>query len=109
MRVIVDECLPNRLCKALTGHDAILVQKAGYSGLKDGALLARIDGTFDVFITIDGNLTYQQNLTDRRIAVVVLRAVTNAFEDVEPLVKSILEVLQTVEAGDVVYVGRGTE
>ncbi len=109
MRVIVDECLPNRLCKALTGHDAILVQKAGYSGLKDGALLDRIDGTFDVFITIDGNLTYQQNLTDRRIAVVVLRAVTNAFEDVEPLVKSILEVLQTVEAGDVVYVGRGTE
>jgi len=107
--VIVDECLPNRLCKALTGHDAILVQKAGYSGLKDGALLDRIDGTFDVFITIDGNLTYQQNLTDRRIAVVVLRAVTNAFEDVEPLVKSILEVLQTVEAGDVVYVGRGTE
>lgn len=83
--------------------------KAGYSGLKDGALLDRIDGTFDVFITIDGNLTYQQNLTDRRIAVVVLRAVTNAFEDVEPLVKSILEVLQTVEAGDVVYVGRGTE
>lgn len=109
MRVIVDECLPNRLCKALTGHDAILVQKAGYSGLKDGALLDRMDGTFDVFITIDGNLTYQQNLTDRRIAVVVLRAVTNAFEDVEPLVKSILEVLQTVEAGDVVYVGRGTE
>lgn len=107
--MIVDECLPNRLCKALTGHDAILVQKAGYSGLKDGALLDRIDGTFDVFITIDGNLTYQQNLTDRRIAVVVLRAVTNAFEDVEPLVKSILEVLQTVEAGDVVYVGRGTE
>lgn len=108
MRVIVDECLPNRLCKALTGHDAILVQKAGYSGLKDGALLDRIDGTFDVFLTIDGNLTYQQNLTDRRIAVVVLRAATNTFEDVEPLVNSILEVLQTTKAGDVIYVGRKT-
>lgn len=105
MRVLVDECLPNRLCKALTGHNAILVQKAGYSGLKDKALLDRIDSTFDVFITIDGNLPYQQNLTDRRISIVVLRAVTNAFEDVKPLVPIVLEVLKTLGPGDVVYVG----
>lgn len=105
MKIIVDECLPNRLCKVLNGHDAILVQKAGYSGFKDKALLERIDGAFDVFITIDGNLPYQQNLVGRRISIVVLRAVTNAFEDVEPLVPPVLEVLKTLRSGDVVYVG----
>ena len=62
MKVIVDECLPNRLCRALEGHRAVLVQKAGYGGLKAKALLNRIEGEFDALITIDGNLTFQQNL-----------------------------------------------
>ena len=105
MRVIVDECLPHRLCKALTGHDAVPVQKAGYGGFKDGALLERIEGEFDAFVTIDGNLTYQQNLADRRIGVIVLGAVTNTFEDIEPLLPRVLEALKTLEPGDVIHVG----
>lgn len=106
MKVIVDECLPNRLCKALRGHDAVLVQKAGYGGLKDRALLDQIEGEFDAFITIDGNLTYQQNLARRRVRIVVLRALTNSFNDVQPLVPRILEVLATLEPGTVIYIGR---
>lgn len=105
MRIIVDECLPRRLCKLFTGHDAVPVQKAGYGGFKDKALLERIEGEFDAFVTIDGNLIYQQNFTDRRIGVVVLRAVTNTFEDVKPLLPRVLEALKTLEPGDVVHVG----
>lgn len=59
MKIIVDECLPNRLCKALTGHDAILVQKVGLSGYKDKMLLDSIEGYYDVFIIIDSNLSFQ--------------------------------------------------
>ena len=84
MRVIADECLPNRLATALSrqGHEAILVQKAGYSGLKDGALLREIQGKFDAFIAIDGNMTYQQNLLGSRIGIVVLGALSNIFDDI---------------------------
>lgn len=105
MKIVVDECLPNRLCKALVGHEAVLVQKAGYSGFKDGALLEQIQSEFDAFLTIDGNLVYQQNLGQYRIAVVVLRALTNTFEDLEPLVPQLLSVLATLEPAQVAYVG----
>ena len=67
-------------------------------------MLKQTRGKFDAFITIDGNLTYQQNLSESRIGIVVLGAVTNAFEDIEPLVPNILKVLETLEPGDVVHV-----
>ncbi len=106
MRVIVDECLPNRLTKVLSkhAHQAVLVQKAGYGGLKDGALLGQIQGRFDAFVTIDGNLTYQQNLSEGHIGIVVLEAPTNAFEDIEPLIPSILKALETLKPGDIIRV-----
>ena len=104
--IIVDECLPNRLTEVLSyhGHEAILFQKAGYGGLKDGALLQEIQGKFDAFITIDGNLTHQQNLSENSVGVIVLAALTNTFEDIEPLVPDILRALETLKSGDVVYV-----
>lgn len=106
MRIIVDECLPNKLTKALSvaGHSAVLVQKAGYSGLEDGALLREIQDEFDVFVTIDGNLLYQQNLAANRVGIVVLKASTNAFEDLEPLIPDVLAILETIQPGEVTHV-----
>ena len=106
MRVIVDECLPNRLTKVLSKHayEAVLVQKAGYGSLKNGALLRRIQGRFDAFVTIDGNLTYQQNLSEGHIGIVVLEAPTNAFEDIEPLIPSILKALETLKPGHIIRI-----
>ena len=88
----------------MRGHSAVLVQKAGYSGLKDGALLREIQGEFDVFVTIDGNLTYQQNLTKSRVGIIVLKAGTNASEDIEPLVPDILATLETIQPGEILHV-----
>ena len=104
MRIIVDECLPNKLCKALIGHDAILVQKAGFSGYKDKALLDSIEGSYDVFITIDNNLSFQQNLNDYQISIVVLHALTNAYEDIESLIPDILLALGSIKAGGFVNI-----
>ena len=67
-------------------------------------LLKQIRGKFDAFITIDGNLTYQQNLSESRIGIVVLGAVTNAFEDIGPLIPIILKVLETLQPGAVIHV-----
>ena len=61
MRLLLDECVPARLSRALAGHEVLTVGKAGWSGVKNGKLLALAAAKFDAFITVDKNLPYQQN------------------------------------------------
>jgi Domain of unknown function (DUF5615) len=70
MKVLIDECAPKALKVALaaSGFDCTTVQEAGWSGKENGELLALADASFDVVVTIDRNLRYQQNLTGSRIA-----------------------------------------
>jgi hypothetical protein len=81
------------------------VQEAGWSGKKNGDLLALAESTFDVLVTIDQGLQYQQNLANRRIALVVLDAPSNQTEDLLPLIPGILSALQNVRPGSAVRVG----
>jgi len=79
MKVLIDECAPKALKVALavSGFDCTTVQEAGWSGKENGELLALADASFDVVVTIDRNLRYQQNLTGRRIALLIVAC---AFE-----------------------------
>lgn len=72
MRILIDESLPRYIRRMLKGYQVSTVQEMGWGGLKNGLLLARMDGQFDVFLTGDKNLQYQQNLTGRQVAIVVL-------------------------------------
>ena len=84
------------------GHDAKTVQQAGWSGLTNGELLRRArDAGFEVFVTADQGLPYQQTLEHSGIGVVVLAAKTNRFEDLEPLVPNLLKVLPSLRPGEV--------
>jgi hypothetical protein len=74
MRVLIDECLDWRLCRELTGHDCVSVQKMGWSGITNGELLKKVAAEFDVFLTGDRNLSFQQDVARFDIAVVVLDA-----------------------------------
>ena len=67
----------------------------GWAGLKNGELLARADGQYDVFLTMDANLSFQQYLT-LRIAVVVLKAASNRLADTRPLMRNVLALLPTL-------------
>jgi len=86
MEVLIDECAPKALKVALaaSGFDCTTVQEAGWSGKENGELLALADASFDVVVTIDRNLRYQQNLTGRRIALLIVRARSNRVVDLEP-------------------------
>lgn len=106
MTIVVDECLPKRLSRVLVGHDAVTVQELGFGGLSDRDLLARLDGRFEVFITIDQGLTFEQDLRDRTISVVTLAAASNTFEALEPLLPDLLAVLETLDRGGLARVGR---
>jgi hypothetical protein len=103
-RVILDECLPRRLGRLLAGHQVMTVPQAGLAGLKNGKLLAAIKGRFEVFVTIDGNLEYQQNLTGLDFAVVVIHARSNRFADLEPLAEELLAAVVSTPAGSLASV-----
>lgn len=104
MKIILDECLPKRLGRHLSGHDVTTVHGEGLSGLGNGKLLSAIQDRFDAFITIDANLEYQQALRDRPIAIIVVKAASNRLDDLLPLVPGILAALSTAQPGTLVHV-----
>lgn len=101
-RILLDECLPRDLKKSLGGHDTRTVPEAGWASKENGELLALAATEFDVFVTVDRNLTFQQNLTSLTIAVIVLVARGNRLADLLPLVPALLQTIETVERGHVV-------
>jgi predicted nuclease of predicted toxin-antitoxin system len=104
VRVLLDECLPSRLKRELVGHDAKTAPEMGWASKRNGELLALAVGQFDVFLTADRNLSYQQDVSSFDVAVVVLVARSNRLEDLRPLAPRILEVLALAERGAVTLV-----
>jgi hypothetical protein len=94
MRIILDENLPRPLKTIFPGHTVTTVQEEGLAGTVNGALLAKLEGTFDVFITADKNLRYQQNLAGRQLAIVELP--TNRLPLLQPLFPRILAVVESI-------------
>lgn len=99
MKLLLDECLPRKLKRCLVGHDVYTVPEMGWAGIKNGALLRLMEPDFEVFVTIDGNMEYQQNLQSIAIGIVVLAAPDNTIETLEPLAPEILLALNTIQPG----------
>ena len=93
MRILLDESLPRDLASLLPGHEVHTVQTAGWSGTKNGKLLALAAARFDAFITADRNLEFQQNLERLPIAVVVLMVRRTRIQAIEPLIPALLRLL----------------
>ena len=105
MRVLLDECVPRRLGSHLTGHDVQTVQGMGWSGKKNGELLRLVAAQgFDVLITADQNIQYQQNLDRGGPAIIVLVAESNRLQDLLPLVPGALTTLTSIRPGELVEV-----
>lgn len=76
----------------------------GWAGLDNGELLAKAESDFDVFITVDRNLTFQQNIPKFNIAVLVFHARTNRVQDLVPLIPKILDALNNLQRGKAVSI-----
>lgn len=105
MRVLLDECVPRKLRRELPDHDVRTVVEMGWSGTKNGALLQRAAGDFDVLLTVDSNLEYQQDTATLAIPVVVLVAFSNDINYLRPLMPRVREVLSALEPGRLYPVG----
>jgi predicted nuclease of predicted toxin-antitoxin system len=97
MRLLLDESVPRRLRRSLADHTVRTVVEAGWSGVKNGRLLALAAAEFDAFITVDKNLAFQQNLAALPIAPVVLDSVSNELSALLPLVPALLRELSTLK------------
>jgi predicted nuclease of predicted toxin-antitoxin system len=105
MKVFLDECIDWRLSRDLVGHEVKTARQMGWTAIKNGELLALAAKNFDVFITVDRNLAFQQNVIDLVIAVIVLQARTNRIADLRALVPRLLRSIQFVRPGRVERIG----
>jgi hypothetical protein len=104
MRLLLDECVDSRLAKEFQGVDVKTVFQINCAGVKNGELLALAEKEFDVFITVDRNLSFQQHLPKFDIAVILLHAKTNALADLSLLIPKILAILPDAKKGSVTHV-----
>lgn len=104
MRLLLDECLPRRLKGGLPGHEVKTVPEMGWASVENGDLLSRIESVFEAFITIDGNLRYQQNMTGRSFALIVLTARDNTLETLLPLMPQVLAALSSLVPGQIIKI-----
>jgi predicted nuclease of predicted toxin-antitoxin system len=82
VKILLDECVPFKLRYALGDHHVYTVKMMGWSGIKNGELITLADEQFDLFITIDKNLSYQQNLKRLRMAVVLISVPNNKVDTI---------------------------
>jgi len=105
MRILLDECVDERLRHLLDLHSCETARHAKLAGLKNGQLLTAAEAAgFDVIVTTDQEIPFQQNLQNRKIAVLILCARTNRLADLQKIVPAALRTLLSIRAGEVVKI-----
>ena len=105
MRILLDECVPRGLKRSLHGFQLVqTVPEGGFAGLTNGRLLRAIVGQFDVFITVDKSIQFQQNLAQYPVGFVLLRSISNDIADIQPLVPKLLNRLLEVAPGKLLII-----
>jgi predicted nuclease of predicted toxin-antitoxin system len=107
MKILIDECLPAALRGTLAamGHECQTVRKAGYGSKKNGELLTLAEGRWDVLLTSDRRIKYQQNMAGRNVSIMILSAKSNRLQDLLPLMPKCAELLPALRPGQIVDVG----
>ncbi|HEV3318031.1 MAG TPA: DUF5615 family PIN-like protein [Candidatus Angelobacter sp.] len=107
MKLLIDECAPRDLKFNLSAHgyDCLTVREVGFSGKKNGELLLLAENRFDVLVTLDKSIRYQQNLTGRKIAVLIIGAKSNDIDDILPHLPACVAALRSIQPGQIVRVG----
>lgn len=105
MRVLLDECADWRFSREMVGHEVKTARQMGWSTIKNGELLALAAKQFQVFVTVDRNLSFQQDLPTFDIAVIVLRARSNRLADLQFFVPELLATIPMAKRGIATFIG----
>jgi hypothetical protein len=105
MRILIDERIDQRFRNSLADHDCQIARYAGLAGLKNGELLTAAEtAKFDVFLTVDQGIEYQQNLTGRNIAIIVFHTKSNRLKDLLPHVPACLAYIESIQPGQIIKI-----
>jgi len=104
MRVLLDACVPRGLRKELSGHEVKTVAEVGWASVKNGMLIQLASKEFDVLLTVDRNMEYQQNFSGALLAVVVIHSLSNDITVLRPLMPAVLEAISKVKPGIMTHV-----
>jgi hypothetical protein len=105
LKVLLDECVDARFAPHVTGFDTQTVLAKGWSGISNGKLLALAQAEFDVFVTVDKNLSFQQHLPKFSIAVILIHCKSNRVQDLLSLLPELLEAIPKAPKSQVSHVG----
>lgn len=98
MRILFDECIPAPLRRLFTGHECRTAQHCGWTEKKNGELLRLAESEFELFLTADQNMEYQQRMTGRKIAILLLS--TNRLRRLQPAIQLILDTISNMKPGE---------
>lgn len=104
MKLLLDECVTRFVKRELAGHDVQTVEEAGFKGLENGDLIKTAAGVFEVLITVDRNIPFQQNIAGLNIAILVLAAKRNSYARLKPLLPRAMSALESIKPGDVIRI-----
>jgi hypothetical protein len=104
MRVLLDENVPKKLKRAFPGYVVSTVTEMGWAGTSNGALLAMAEGIFDVLLTVDKSIQYQNNFADKKIILVTMIVKQNKIQFLLPLVPKVIQALQSAAPGQVINI-----
>jgi hypothetical protein len=102
--VLLDECIPVQVAAELPKHHVRTIRGMAWRGKRDGELLRLAADNFDVFVTIDAGLVYEQRIAHRRLGVVSLVASSNEIEAIRPLMSGLRHAVMKVKPGQVIRV-----
>jgi predicted nuclease of predicted toxin-antitoxin system len=106
VKILLDECLPKDLRKHLVGHDCETVPQARFAGKANGELLTLAERSgWQVLLTMDKGMPYQQKLAGRNISLAIIRAQSNRLPDLLPHVPALLTALRSIKQGQTVRIG----
>jgi predicted nuclease of predicted toxin-antitoxin system len=101
VRILLDHCVPVDLAPHLRGFEVASVRDQGWQNLDDGELLEAMAGEFDLLLTVDAGIPYQQLIAGRSLSVVILRAKSNRVDELARLVPALLRAFKSIESGEV--------
>jgi len=104
MRILFDHCVPRSLRRSLTGHQVKTTAECGWADFNNGDLLAKAALEFDVFLTVDQNIAFQQNLRSIPLSVVVLVATDNRVASLTPLIPALERALASITGRQLVRI-----
>ncbi|MFQ5584813.1 MAG: hypothetical protein ACE5GL_10295 [Calditrichia bacterium] len=104
MNILIDECLPRKLKFHFKGHSAKTVLVAGWAGKDNGEPLYLAEKEFDIFITIDQNIAFQQNIQAHNIGLIVLALPSNRFGAIIPYISAIKDAINKIKPGQLIKI-----